>query len=319
MSTPSGAEDPFPPEPRCRLLGDSQVMQQLRQQVSRVAPSDSTVLTLGESGTGKELVALEVHEQSRRRDGPFVAVNCAAFNESLLESELFGHEQGAFTGATHRRVGQFERADGGTIFLDEVGELSGACQAKLLRLLEGQPFHRVGGTEPIEVNVRIIAATNRNLPEMVRRGEFREDLWYRLRVIELRSPPLRERGDDVLQLADFFLARHRRETGAGPKRFTPQARYALRNHYWPGNVRELRNAVERAVVLQAGEAITAEVLGLSNSPPPGASRKTLAEVELRHIEAVLALVGGNKTEACRVLGISRATLYSKLKSQRKRG
>lgn len=301
---------------KSRIMGNSKAINSLRQQIARVAPTDSTVLTLGESGTGKELVAIEIHEQSRRSSGPFVAVNCAAYNESLLESELFGHEKGAFTGANNRRLGQFERANHGTIFLDEVGELMASCQAKLLRLLEGQPFERLGGIDPVQVDVRIIAATNRNLMEMVRKGQFREDLWYRLRVIELRTPPLRERGNDVLELADHFLERHRTSVAGGPVAFSAEAKYALRNHNWPGNVRELRNALERAVVLESGIEISAERLGLNCQPEDSSVEKeTLAEIESRHIEGVLSMVGGNKTEACRILGISRATLYSKLKEK----
>ncbi|MCA9178579.1 MAG: sigma 54-interacting transcriptional regulator [Planctomycetales bacterium] len=293
------------------ILGASPQIALLLEQIQRVAPADATVLVLGESGTGKELVARRIHEQSSRSQRPFVAVNCAAFTESLLESELFGHEKGAFTGADAQRIGQFERADRGTIFLDEVGELSAGCQAKLLRLLEGQPFHRVGGMTPVQVDVRIVAATHRNLMEMVSRGEFREDLWYRLRVIELRTPPLRERGHDVVALAEHFLSDCRHKSG--PAEFAPDAIDALLRHPWPGNVRELRNAVERAVVLGAEHRIRARDLALLSAEQEcDNTPQTLAENEQQHIHRVLAMVNGNKTEACRILGIGRATLYSKL-------
>ena len=244
-----------------------------------------------------------------------MAVNCAAFQESLLESELFGHEAGAFTGADRRRLGQFERAHKGTVFLDEVGELSPACQAKLLRVLEGHPFQRLGGSDPIRVDVRVVSATHRDLREMVRGGGFREDLYYRLRVIELRVPPLRERGDDLLDLAVIFLDRFGREVGRGPSRFSPSAAAAIVAYAWPGNVRELKNAVERAVVLGQGDEVTVEDLGLSAAPSgemPVPQLVSLEEAERRHIEFVLRTVGGNKTQACKILGIGRGTLYKKL-------
>ena len=297
-----------------RILGESLAVRQLLEQVEKVAPTDANVLVLGESGTGKELVAQAIHEGSRRGDESFVAVNCAAFSESLLESELFGHEKGAFTGAEARRMGQFERADRGTIFLDEVGELSMGCQAKLLRLLEGQAFHRVGGAEPIKVDVRVVAATHRDLPQMVGQGGFREDLWYRLRVIELRTPALRDRGADVVKLAYHFLEQARRDSPAGPQQLSNEAVALLQQHCWPGNVRELKNAIERAVVLSVHTEIQAADLGLVKTDESDALGRleTLAENELRHILRVLETVGGNKTEACRILEISRGTLYSKL-------
>ena len=298
-----------------RIQGNSPQMRELLDQVARVAPTTSTVLVLGESGTGKELVSQMVHELSPRSAGPFVAVNCAAFSESLLESELFGHEPGAFTGAQQRRLGQFERAHRGTIFLDEIGETSPACQAKLLRLLEGHPFERLGGSEPIRVDVRIIAATHRDLPELVKDGRFREDLYYRLRVIELHAPSLRERGEDILQLAVHFLQQYRRETGRGPKRFSPEAAAAINAHGWPGNVRELKNAVERAVVLGGDEEITVDDLGLprtSDSAVGESQLVSLEEAQQRYIRSVLRSVDGNKTKACKILRIGRGTLYKKL-------
>lgn len=295
-----------------RIVGSSPATRELLDRISRVAPTHSTVLVLGESGTGKELVAQTIHELSNRSSGPFLAVNCAAFNESLLESELFGHEAGAFTGADRRRLGQFEQAHLGTIFLDEIGEMSPACQAKLLRILEGHPFERLGGSEPIRVDVRVVAATHRDMREWVEQQRFREDLYYRLRVIELQVPPLRDRGEDALELAALFLDRFRRETGRPPQRLTASAQRAVRNYGWPGNVRELKNAVERAVVLGAGEEITIEDLGLDPRDEEESRLVSLEELELRHIEYVLHAVGGNKTQACKILGIGRGTLYKKL-------
>jgi Nif-specific regulatory protein len=298
-----------------RLIGPGPAMQRVFDQIARVGPTGSTVLILGESGTGKELVARSIHDISRNSAGPYVTVNCAAFSESLLESELFGHEIGAFTGADRRYVGQFERAHRGTIFLDEVGEMSHGCQAKLLRILEGHPFQRLGGHESISVDVRIISATHRNLPELIRRGQFREDLYYRLRVIDIHVPPLRERGDDVIQLASEFVEFYRGQIGRGPLRLSDGAIEIIRVYPWPGNVRELKNSVERAVVLGQGEEVQASDLGLPHTTAGRAGEQSLVslkEAERRHIEFVLAACDGNKTKACGILGIGRATLYSKL-------
>ncbi|MBM3998474.1 MAG: FHA domain-containing protein [Planctomycetes bacterium] len=298
-----------------QLVGSSPPMQRVLDQISRVGPASSNVLVLGESGTGKELIARAIHELSRYGAGPFIAVNCAAFSESLLESELFGHEAGAFTGADRRHVGQFERAHRGTLFLDEVGEMSLACQAKLLRVLEGHSFQRLGGEDSIRVDVRLIAATHRDLEQLVRQKRFREDLYYRLRVIDIRVPPLRDRGEDVIELATLYLERFRRTTGRGPRRLSMEASQALRDYPWPGNVRELKNAVERAVVLGSGLEISPADLGLphpGNTPPPQAQLISLQELERRHIRYVLDAVHGNKTQACRILGIGRGTLYNKL-------
>ena len=302
-------------EAQTSLDGSSGAIHEVLEQITRVAPTASTVLILGESGTGKELVAHSIHQLSPHEAGPFVAVNCAAFSESLLESELFGHEVGAFTGAERRHIGQFERAHRGTIFLDEVGEMSASCQAKLLRLLEGHPFQRLGGQDSIHVDVRIIAATHRNLRELVRQERFREDLFYRLRVIDIHLPPLRERGDDVIQLASKFLEKFRRQVGRGPQRLSAESIDAIRRYSWPGNVRELKNAVERAVVLGGSEELIPADLGIQTTDSSGeqpAELVTLREAEHRHIDYVIRKVRGNKTEACRVLDISRATLYSKL-------
>ncbi len=309
---------------RSRIVGESEPIRKLLDMISRVSATQSTVLICGESGTGKELVARMIHDSSDRSSGPYVAVNCAAFNEALLESELFGHEKGAFTGADRRHSGQFERAHRGTIFLDEIGEMSLACQAKLLRLLEGHPFERLGGTEPVKVDVRIVAATHRHLPDRVEAGNFREDLYFRLRVIELPVPPLRERGDDIVLLAEHLLEHFRHQTGRGPLRLSNQAVVALKSHHWPGNVRELKNAIERATVLGAGDEVLPEDLGLADGPRGPSSSEaddppqkpepiSLLDAELQHIQRVLEQCGGNKAKACRVLGIGRGTLYKKLK------
>jgi DNA-binding NtrC family response regulator len=298
-----------------RLVGTSPAMQRVLDQVARVGPTSSNVLVVGESGTGKELVARAIHELSRYRAGPYVTVNCAAFSESLLESELFGHEPGAFTGADRRHIGQFERAHRGTLFLDEVGEMSLACQAKLLRVLEGHAFQRLGGEEQIRVDVRLIAATHRDLLQLVKQRRFREDLYYRLRVIDIQMPPLRERGEDVVELASQFLERFRLQMGRGPNRLSQRAVQALRDYHWPGNVRELKNAVERAVVLGNGEEVRPQDLGLpthGSTPPLQQQLMSLREAERRHISYVLEQVSGNKTQACRILGIGRGTLYNKL-------
>ena len=299
-----------------RLLGDCPAIGKLRSQLAKVGATDVTTLILGESGTGKEVASHLVHELSGRCGGPFVAVNCAAFSESLLESELFGHEKGAFTGADSRRIGQFERANGGTIFLDEVGEMSLGCQAKVLRLLEGMPFERLGGSEAIQTDVRIVAATNRNLDEMVQQKLFREDLWYRLRVVELHMPPLRERADDIISLANHFLETLTVEMGVAHRAFSGAAIDQMLSYKWPGNVRELRNAVERAIVLCADDEIMPEDLGLRGTaghPAASEHHLSLAEVERQHIRRTLELTGGNKTKACELLGIPRTSLYNKLK------
>jgi transcriptional regulator with GAF, ATPase, and Fis domain len=242
------------------LIGKSAAAERVLAFVSRVGPSDATVLLGGESGSGKEMVARAIHRASRRAKGPCVAVNCAALTESLIESELFGHEKGAFTGATEKKAGRFEMADRGTLFLDEVGELPLGLQTKFLRVLEERRFERVGGQKAIEVDVRVVAATNRNLEEMVHRGQFREDLFYRLSVIQIEVPPLRARLDDVPLLAEHFLARFRQQAGRRITGFAPDALAALTRYHWPGNVRELRNAIERAVVLGDREVVMAQDL-----------------------------------------------------------
>ncbi|HEX4612204.1 MAG TPA: sigma 54-interacting transcriptional regulator [Urbifossiella sp.] len=304
------------------MVGGSPALAKIEDQVGRVAATKATVLVRGESGVGKELVARAIHTSSPRKDAPFVCLNCAALTETLLESELFGHEKGSFTGATERMIGKFEAADSGTIFLDEIGEMAPSTQAKFLRVLEGQPFERVGGNTPIKVDVRVVAATNRPLEEAVRAGTFRRDLFFRLQVVQLDVPPLRDRPDDVPPIADHFLKRFVRETGRKIRGFTPTAVEKLKGYRWPGNVRELRNVVERAVALGAGPVIDAADIWLSEldvggpvigSSPAVYRPETIDEVEKRHIEATLKYTDWNKSQAATILGIERSTLDRKIK------
>lgn len=305
-----------------QLVGQSPALEEIKAQIAQVAPTNATVLIRGESGVGKELVARAIHLASPRREGPFVCLNCAALAESLLESELFGHEKGAFTGATQRKIGKFEAAHNGTIFLDEIGEMTPSAQAKLLRVLEGHPYERVGGSEPIRVNVRVVAATNRPLEEAVNAGQFRRDLYFRLQVIEIRVPPLRERRSDIPILAEFFLRRFLEETGRRLKGFTTAAMEKMRNYTWPGNVRELRNVIERAVALGKGPLLDAPDIWLSgleldsrpDAPPPAYTPRSLEEVEKEHIAATLRHTDWNKSQAAAILGIERSTLDRKIKA-----
>jgi DNA-binding NtrC family response regulator len=297
------------------LVSKSPAMQRVLELAQVAARSNSTILVLGESGTGKEVVARAIHAESGRGEGPFVAVSCAALTETLLESELFGHEKGAFTGAVARRKGKFEMAHGGTLFLDEVGDISPKLQLDLLRALEDRRFHRVGGSEPIEVDVRVIAATNRDLRRAVADGSFREDLYYRLDVIQVRLPPLRERKEDIPMLVEEFLERLGAELQRS-LRVSPDAMAGLLAHDWPGNVRELRNVLERGAVVAQGDVIRPDDLGLGasgSSSSPLASLSSLEEVEKRHITEVLARCSGNVSQSARVLGIDRVTLYNKIK------
>jgi len=306
------------------IVGSSSLMANVQQEIARAASSRATVLIRGESGVGKELVARAVHYASPRKKGPFVCLNCAALTESLLESELFGHERGAFTGATDRKIGKFEAANLGTLMLDEIGEMSSAIQAKFLRVLEGHPFERVGGNQSIKVNVRAVAATNRDLEKAVAEGKFRRDLYFRLRVIEIYIPPLRKRPEDIIELAIHFLERFNAETGRRLKGFTPEAFELMRHYRWPGNVRELKNVVERAVVLTQGDYIDADDLALSSLSTQGESNDTLsgrpayepvslADVERGHILATLKSTGWNKSRAAGILGIERSTLDRKIR------
>ncbi len=301
------------------LVGGSAPMKELDRQIALVAGTNATVLIRGESGVGKELAARAVHYSSPRRDGPFVCLNCAALTETLLESELFGHEKGSFTGATEKKVGKFEAANHGSIFLDEIGEMNVLTQAKLLRILEGHPFERVGGSVPIRVDVRVIAATNAPLEEAVRGGTFRRDLFFRLQVIELRIPPLRERVEDIRPLAKHFLDRFVRETGRKITGYTEAALRKMEAYSWPGNVRELRNVVERSVTLGSGPQLDAADVWLSSLEMPGGGEAanayepiSLEDLETRHIAKTLEYTEWNKSKAASILGIERSTLDRKI-------
>jgi len=300
------------------IIGTTQEMKRLFELVRRVAPTRASVLVTGESGVGKELIADAVHNLSPRREGPLVKVHCAALAESLLESELFGHEKGSFTGAQTRRKGRFELADGGTLFLDEIGEINQNVQIKILRVLQERKFERVGGEDTVEVDVRIVAATNRDLKKEVAEGRFREDLYYRLNVVNVHVPALRERRDDIPLLAMAFLREFAAENGKKVEGLDPKARQALYTHPWPGNVRELRNCIESAVVMSRGPLIGVEDL------PPGvrgssAEREvkiplgsSLEDAERILIRETLIAQGGNKSRSAEVLGIGRKTLYQKI-------
>jgi DNA-binding NtrC family response regulator len=295
------------------IVGLSRQIQEVLVMVRTVAAADSTVLIRGESGTGKELVARAIHAHSPRRYMPIVIVNCGALPEGVLESELFGHERGAFTGAQYRRKGKFELADGGTIFLDEIGDISPKTQMDLLRVLEEKAVYRVGGNQRIAVDFRVVAATNRDLEAMVADRLFREDLYYRLNVFTIRIPSLRERKEDIPLLAEHFLNRFCRQMNKKMKSFSPAAMRLMTQHDWPGNVRELQNAVERAVVISKGDAIQPEDLPLSGEADMAANARTLADAERRHIEAVLTETAWNISHAARILDIDRVTLYNKIR------
>ncbi len=300
------------------MVGESAHMLEAFKSVARVARSNATVLIRGESGTGKELIARTIHERSARPRGAFVAVNCAAIPEALLESELFGHEKGAFTGAIARRVGRFERGSGGTVFLDEIGDMSLPLQAKILRVLQEREIERVGGTAPIPVDVRLIAATHRDLEQDVAAGRFREDLYYRLAVITVQLPPLRERGEDLRLLAEHYVARYAREYRRPVRAIARDAMAILRGYAWPGNVRQLRNVIECAVLQADSEVLLASHLprqALREKVPAvaeAASLLTLSELERRHITRVLSESGGQMNVAAEILGIHRNTLRRKL-------
>jgi two-component system, NtrC family, response regulator AtoC len=308
------------------LVGSSPVLAGVQQQIARAAPSRATVLIRGESGVGKELVARAMHYASPRKKGPFVCLNCAALTETLLESELFGHERGAFTGATERKIGKFEAAHQGTLMLDEIGEMSPSIQAKFLRVLEGHSFERVGGSQPIKVDVRVIAATNKDLEKAVAENAFRRDLYFRLRVVEVFVPPLRKRPEDIVELANYFLDRFNAETGRKIRGFTPEALHLMQQYRWPGNVRELKNVIERAVVLARTDFIENDDLNLSSiaaatdsgellAPAPKSTFEPLSldEVERRHIHATLKATGWNKSRTAAILGVERSTLDRKIK------
>lgn len=306
------------------IIGKSRPMQELIDMAAMVAPSEATVLITGESGTGKELIAKSIHHNSRRKEHPLVIVNCAALTETLLESELFGHEKGAFTGADRKREGRFKQADKGTLFLDEIGETSPIMQAKLLRVIQEKEIQRVGGEATLQVDVRILAATNRDLHAEVKAGRFREDLYYRLNVVTLQAPPLRDRLDDIPLLAQHFMAIYAEKNRKEIKGFSPVAMDKLLKYAWPGNVRELENAVERAVILAVSDYLTEKDLPLSIAPldtgkpvvyrSPTDKLRPLEEIEKDAILEALQASRGNKSEAARILGINRKTLHKKLKA-----
>jgi nitrogen regulation protein NR(I) len=326
------------------IIGKSKPMQEVYKAIGRVAPTDATVLVRGESGTGKELVARAIYQHSLRAAKPFLIINCVAIPETLLESELFGYEKGAFTGAVNRRVGKFEQAHGGTVFLDEIGDMPFGIQAKILRLLQERSIERLGGREPIPVDVRIIAATNRDLEAALAQGRFREDLYYRLKVVTLWLPPLKERGQDIILLAEYFLARFAREMDMGNPGMTEEAKLLLQNHPWPGNVRELANAMQKALIFSRGYPIHPEDVSRAiggESPAREAAdqraeeilrqwvRQTLTAGESKEvfetcmdrfasllISEALDLTGGNRSQAAKLLGISRPTLLSKIDKYR---
>lgn len=317
-----------------RAIADSMAMKKTVEDALRAAKSKSTVLIMGESGVGKERIAHLVHQESPRKDKPFVRVNCAALAETVLESELFGHERGAFTGAIGKREGRFELADGGTLLLDEIGELPLRLQPKLLRVLEEQEFERVGGTKTLRVDVRVIATTNRDLAQEVKEGKFREDLFYRLNVLPIRVPALRDRPEDLEPLIKHFLAHYAAENHSKVKAITQEAIGALRNHRWPGNVRELENLIQRIIVRDASESIRIEdiladiganatthvaagpLTGQNNNSDADAAGRRLADIEREAIERTLEITHNNKTAAARILGVTARTLSNKLKAYR---
>lgn len=307
------------------IIGSSPAMKSVLDMARVVAPTEATVLITGDSGTGKELFARAIHANSERKKGPLVTVNCAALTETLLESELFGHEKGAFTGADRQRDGRFVQAESGTIFLDEVGEIPLPMQAKILRAIQEREIQRLGSDKVLYVDVRIIAATNRNLQEEVKEGRFREDLYYRLNVMNLHIPPLRERAEDIPLLAQHFLDKYVRKNRKELKGFTPTAMDVLTKSPWQGNIRELENVIERAVILTMSSYISEKDLppslmsayrqdnGDTATPGLGLGGKSLEEIESRAIAETLEQTGGNKTEAAKVLNITRTTLHNKLK------
>ena len=328
------------------IVGKSEPIRRLKEMVRKVAATEATVLITGENGTGKELVASELYKNSLLADRPYIRVNCATISETLMESEFFGHEKGSYTGAMDRREGRFELADGGTILLDEISEIAPALQAKLLRVLQEKEFERVGGNKTIEVRVRVLTTTNRNLIEEVRKGKFREDLYYRLNVFPVEVPPLRDRPDDIFLLADTFLDRQVRKYGLRKVKFSKAAEKAMCKHLWPGNVRELENAVERAVILaESGKAIGPELLGLGgipvtfSSPPEKLSVSknsastapdrqlteedgeilTMEEIERNHILRALEVADGNRTKTSDLLGINVRTLRNKIRQYKIEG
>jgi len=325
-------------QPENEILGDHPATEQLRKMIRRVAQTDATVMIQGENGTGKELVARALHNESPRKNGPFIKLNCAAMPENLVESELFGHEKGSFTGATNKREGRFELAHGGTILLDEISEMPLPLQAKLLRVLQEREFERVGGNRTVKVDVRVIAATNRKLEESVEKREFRQDLYFRLNVVPIHVPPLRDRVGDIDLLANAFTQRFIRKHGTQIKGFAPESAAALKAHDWPGNIRELQNVIERAVILCGEDGhIKPDLLGLSSGTPiqltesdniagesvsmhtNGGGVQTLGEIEKAHILAILQECEYNRTQAAKILDINIRTLRNKLNEYKAAG
>jgi DNA-binding NtrC family response regulator len=300
--------------PRTPIIGQSPAMKRVCELIDMVAPTETTVLITGESGSGKEVVARAIHEASPRRLMPFMAIHCGALTETLLESELFGHERGAFTGAQARRKGKFEAADGGTVFLDEIGDISLKTQTDLLRVLQEKEIVRLGSTTPTKVDFRCIAATNRDLEAMVKEGTFRFDLFYRLNILRIQLPPLRERREDIPLLAEAFLKKHATAMNKPVGRISPEAMNLLLNYDWPGNVRELENAIERALVIGKGPDIAASDFPMQGAVPPSTSGRRLEDIARAHIERVLEESGWNLTRAAEILAIDRSTLYSKIKA-----
>jgi two-component system, NtrC family, nitrogen regulation response regulator NtrX len=303
-----------------RMIGSCAAFERVLDQATMAARSDARVLLTGESGTGKELLAAHLHAESPFANGPFVKVNCAAIPTELIESELFGHEKGAFTGATAARRGKFELADGGTLFLDEVGDLHAASQAKLLRVLQEGEFHRVGGEQAIRVAVRVISATNRDLQDLVGQQKFREDLYYRLCVVPIRVPALRERREDIAALADYFLAEFCARNNFKPKSFDREVAETLEDHHWPGNIRELRNTVERMAILTRGDVLTSESipveirLSRGAAPPKGNLREAKESAEREHILRALDEAKWNVSSAARALGMERTNLHKRIRA-----
>ncbi len=303
---------------REEILADSLVMRQVLSDIIKVAQSNAAVFISGESGTGKEVIAHAIHYQSSRLNLPFIKVNCAAIPETLIESEFFGHEKGSFTGAIEKRLGRFEQAHKGTLLLDEISEIPLGVQAKLLRVVQEQEFERVGGVRPIKVDVRLISTSNRHMKEMIEQKMFREDLYFRLNVVPIQLPPLRERKEDILTLADYFLERFSEENNKRKKQLSASAQKRLLEYPWPGNIRELANTIERAVVMNSGDLIEADHLRLDPSSPallsvPVAKEMTLADLEKQHILETLAACNHNRTRAAKSLGISVRTLRNKLR------
>lgn len=294
-----------------KIIGSSTPMQVLFKHITKLAPTNLSVLVLGETGTGKELVAHELHDKSGRKDNPFISINCGAIPENLLESELFGHSKGAFTGASTDKIGKFEAANGGTIFLDEIGEMPMNLQVKLLRVLQERVIERVGEIEPRPIDIRIVSATNKNLEEEIRAGNFREDLYYRLNEVAFELPPLRDRGSDITELAKFFLHKYRQQYSSENKEFSPEAIESMRNYYWPGNVRQLESRIKKAVILSEQDSISAIDLGITDTPvrPLQSLEMATEEFKMEYVRQALELNNWNKAQTARILDVDPRTIF----------